>query len=61
MKQQKLNEPGLPLADILSTTDTEQVQEETIDLQPDEQETHHDRSRQTEAFDNLSIRGVSFC
>ena len=59
LKQQKLNEPGLPLADFaseiesLSTPDTEQVQEETVDLQPVEQETHHDCSTQTEAFDHL--------
>jgi len=59
LKQQKLNQPGLPLADFaseiesLSTPDTEQVQEETEDLQPVEQETHHDCSTQTEAFDHL--------
>ena len=51
---------GLPLADIASeietlssTPDTEQDQEETVHLQPDEQETHHDCSTQTEAFDHL--------
>jgi len=59
LKQQKLNEFGLLLPDFapgiesLSTPDTEQVQGETVDLQPLEQETHHDCSTQTKAFDHL--------
>ena len=63
LKLQKLNEPGAPLADFasdiveieclkLNTSEVEQVQEETVDLQPDEQVTH-DCSTQTEAFDHL--------
>ena len=61
LKLQKLNEPGVPLADFASeivesesmnTSEAEQVQEETVDLQPDEQVTH-DCSTQTEAFDHL--------
>ena len=41
LKLQKLNEPGVPLADFaseiesLNTSEAEQVQEETVDLQPD--------------------------
>ena len=59
LKQQKLNEPGIPLADFASeiesssTPGTEQVHDETVDLQRDEQETHHSSSTQTEAFDYL--------
>ena len=61
LKLQKLNEPGVPLADFasdiveiesLNTSEVKQVQEETVDLQPDEQATH-DCSKQTEAFDHL--------
>ena len=61
LKLQKLNEPGVPLADFasdiveiesLNTSEVKQVQEETVDLQPDEQATH-DCSIQTEAFDHL--------
>ena len=61
LKLQKLNEPGVSLADFaseiaenesLNTSEAEQVQEETVDLQPDEQVTH-DCSTQTEAFDHL--------
>ena len=58
LKLQKLNEPGVPLADFaseiesLNTSEPEQVQEETVDLQPDKQVTH-DCSTQTEAFDHL--------
>ena len=36
----------------LNTSEAEQVQEQTVDLQPDEQLTH-DCSTQTEAFDHL--------
>ena len=66
LKQQKLIEPGIPLADFVSkiesssTPGSGQVQEETVDLQLDEQETHpnehethHTSSTQTEAFDYL--------
>ena len=66
LKQQKLNEPGIPLADFAieiessSTPGSEQVHDETVDLQldeqethPNEQETHHTSSTQTEAFDYL--------
>ena len=58
LKLQKLNEPGVPLADFaseiveiesLNTSEAEQVQEETVDLQPDKQVTH-DCSTQTEAL-----------
>lgn len=61
LKLQKLNEPGVPLADFASeivesesmnTSEAEHVQEETVDLQPDEQVTH-DCSTQTGAFDHL--------
>ena len=61
LKLQKVNEPGVPLADFaaeiveiesLNTSEAEQVQEETVDLQPDEQ-VSHDCSTQAEAFDNL--------
>ena len=61
MKIQKLNEPGVSLADFaseiaenesLNTSEAEQIQEETVDFQPDEQVTH-DCSTQTEAFDHL--------
>ena len=61
LKLQKLNEPGVPLADLaseiveiesLDTSEAEQVQEETVDLQPGKQVTH-DCSTQTEAFDHL--------
>lgn len=58
LKLQKLNEPGVPLADFaseiesLNTSEPEQVQEETVDLQPDKQVTH-DCCTQTEAFDHL--------
>jgi len=74
LKQQKLNEPGIPLADFASeieassTPGSEEVQEESVDLQPDEQETHsneqethHTSSTQTEAFDYLyrSVESLS--
>lgn len=74
LKQQKSNEPGIPLADFASEIKSssipasEQVQEETADLQPDEQEahsneqeTHHTSSTQTEAFDYLyrSVKSLS--
>ena len=61
LKLQKLKEPGVPIGDFeseiveiesLNTSEAEQVQEETVDLQPDEQVTH-DCSTQTEAFDHL--------
>ena len=61
LKLQKVNEPGVPLADFaseiveiesLNTSEAEQVQEETVDLQPDKQVTH-DCSTQAEAFDHL--------
>ena len=61
LKLQKLKEPGVPIADFaseiveiesLNTSEAEQVQEETVDLQPDEQVTH-DCYTQTEAFDHL--------
>ena len=67
LKLQKLSEPGAPLADFasetveiesLNTSEVEQVQEETADLQPDEQVTHDWCSTQTEAFDHL-YRSVS--
>ena len=44
LKLQKLKEPGVPIADFaseiieiesLNTSEAEQVQEETVDLQPD--------------------------
>ena len=70
LKLQKLNEPGVPLADFgseiveiesLNTSEVEQVQEETADLQPDEQVTH-DCSTKTEAFDHLyTVCGVTLC
>ena len=53
--------PGVLIADFaseiveiesLNTSEAEQVQEQTVDLQPDEQLTH-DCSTQTEAFDHL--------
>ena len=63
LKQQKLNEPGIHLADFASeiesstTPGSEQVHDETVDLQLDEQErhpneheTHHTSSIHTEAF-----------
>ena len=61
LKLQKVNEPGVPLADFaaeiveiesLNASEAEQVQEETVDLQPDEQ-VSHDCSTQAEAFDHL--------
>ena len=61
LKLQKVNEPEVPLADFaseiveiesLNTSEAEQVQEETVDLQPDEQVTY-DCSTQAEAFDHL--------
>lgn len=60
LKLQK-REPGVLIADFaseiveiesLNTSEAEQVQEQTVDLQPDEQLTH-DCSTQTEAFDHL--------
>ena len=77
LKQQKLNEPGIPLANFVSEIESsstpgleglEQVQEETVDLQLDEQETHpnkqetqHTSFTQTEAFDYLyrSVESLS--
>ena len=67
LKLQKLNEPGVPLADFASeidgmnTSEAEQVQEETVDLQPaaDGQVTH-DCATQTEAFDHLYWAVASF-
>ena len=74
LKQQKLSEPGIPLADFASeiesssTPGSEQIQEETLDLQldeqesyPNEQETQHTCSTQTEAFDYLyrSVESLS--
>ena len=68
LKLQKLNETGVSLADFaseiaenksLNTSEAEQVQEETVDLQPDEQVTHY-CSTQTEAFDhNRSVASLS--
>ena len=37
----------------MNTSEAEQVQEETVDLQPDEQVTHDCSLTQTEAFDHL--------
>ena len=74
LKQQKSNEPGIPLANFASEIASssipasEQVQEETAHFQPDEQEahsneqeTHHTSSTQTEAFDYLyrSVKSLS--
>ena len=61
LKLQKLKEPGVLIADFaseivenesLNTSEAEQVQEQTVDLQPDEQLTH-DCSTQTEELDYL--------
>ena len=74
LKQQKLNEPGVPLADFAAeiesaSTSSEQVQVENLDLQPtdqqesdpNEQATHSTCSTQTEAFDYLyhSVESLS--
>ena len=74
LKQQKLNEPGVPLADFATeiesaSTSSEQVQVENLDLQPtdqqesdpNEQATHSTCSTQTEAFDYLyrSVESLS--
>ena len=67
LKLQKLKGPGVLIADFaseiveiesLNTSEAEQVQEQTVDLQPDEQLTH-DCSTQTEAFDHLYRSVVS--
>ena len=74
LKQQKFNEPGVPLADFAAeiesaSTSSEQVQVENLDLQPtdqqesdpNEQATHSTCSTQTEAFDYLyrSVESLS--
>ncbi|XP_068688434.1 uncharacterized protein [Montipora foliosa] len=74
LKQQKLNEPGVPLADFAAeiesaSTSSEQVQVENLDLQPtdqqesdpNEQATHSTCSTQTQAFDYLycSVESLS--
>ena len=74
LKQQKLNEPGVPLADFAAeiesaSTSSEQVQVENLDLQPtdqqksdrNEQATHSTCCTQTEAFDYLyrSVESLS--
>ena len=42
LKQQKLNEPGIPLADFASEMDSSSTPgSETVDLQLDEQGTSH--------------------
>ena len=74
LKQQKLNEPGVPLADFAAeiesaSTSSDQVQVENLELQPtdqqesdpNEQATHSTCSTQTEAFDYLyrSVESLS--
>ena len=66
---QEQDEPGVPLAkfaseiveiESLNTSQAEQVQEETLDLQPDEQVTL-DCSTQRQAFDHLYRSVASPC
>ncbi|XP_068697351.1 uncharacterized protein [Montipora capricornis] len=57
LKQQKLNEPGVPLADFAAEIESANQQESD----PNEQATHSTCSTQTEAFDYLYRSVESLC